>query len=315
MALKETMAETKRCETCIYYLKSINYCLKLMSIVNDPGAPPCMAPEKEAEVGIEKLKTPMSLLEEAPSYKLDLDSVAPTGIKGLDTVLGGGFLRGKTYLVAGETGAGKTIFSMQFLITGALNGEPGVYLAIDEPAEHVLKGLRRFGWGIVDDLIKRKKLLFLDMRTHFSKIYLKDERRKIEPRFVIEQILKNVERVNAKRLVIDPIAPLIYGWDVDVLYTREFLREMVFALEKRGSITTIMTSEVPTGSNRLSRFGVEEFLATGILVLGLEEIKGSIHRVLYVRKARWAPVKPQKYIFEIVPAKGIVIIGRYEDYL
>jgi circadian clock protein KaiC len=235
-----------------------------------------------------------------------------TGIPELDAALGGGFIRGKTYLVAGETGAGKTIFSIQFLLTGALQyGEPGVYVAVDEPTEQLLKGLKRFGWDVTE-LVRRRMLSFLDMRPHFSKIYLREERRKIEPRFVIEGILNHVKKVKAKRLVIDPIAPLIYGGSQeDVLYVREFLRELVFAIERIGTVTTVMTSEVPTGSRLLSRFGVEEFLASGILVLGLEEIEGDVVRVLYVRKARWAPAKPVKFVFDIEPGRGIVIKGFY----
>jgi circadian clock protein KaiC len=235
-----------------------------------------------------------------------------TGIPELDAALGGGFIKGKTYLVAGETGAGKTIFSIQFLLTGALQyGEPGVYVAVDEPTEQLLKGLKRFGWDVTE-LVRRRMLSFLDMRPHFSKIYLREERRKIEPRFVIEGILNHVKKVKAKRLVIDPIAPLIYGGSQeDVLYVREFLRELVFAIERIGTVTTVMTSEVPTGSRLLSRFGVEEFLASGILVLGLEEIEGNVVRVLYVRKARWAPAKPVKFVFDIEPGRGIVIKGFY----
>ncbi|MEM2218014.1 MAG: ATPase domain-containing protein [Thermofilaceae archaeon] len=240
----------------------------------------------------------------------------PTGIEVLDEFLGGGFIRGKTYLIAGETGAGKTIFSIQFLLTGAIQyGESGVYVAIDEPTDQLLKGLKRFGWDI-EPLIKAGLLRFLDMRTHFSKIYLKDERKKIEPKFIIESILNVVKKAKAKRLVIDPIAPLIYGGSPDdVLYVREFLREMVCALERIGTLTTVMTSEVPTGSKQLSRFGVEEFLASGIIVLGLEEIKGDVRRVMYVRKARWTPAKPVKLIFDIETGKGIVIRGAYRDFI
>jgi len=237
---------------------------------------------------------------------------ASTGIPELDKALGGGFIRGKTYLVAGETGAGKTIFSLQFLLTGALyHNEPGVYIAIDEPTDQLLKGLKRFGWDVTE-LVKSKMLTFLDMRTHFSKIYLREERKKIEPRFIIESVLNAVKKAKAKRLVIDPIAPLIYGGSSeDVLYVREFLREMVFAIERVGTITTVMTSEVPTGSKMLSRFGVEEFLASGIIVLGLEEVKGGVVRVMYLRKARWAPAKPVKFIFDIEPGRGIVVKGLY----
>ncbi|RLE73713.1 MAG: recombinase RecA [Thermoprotei archaeon] len=307
------MAQRRSCDKCFYYLPSVRYCTKLEVIVSDPSSPPCLMPMQRASP---RPVASAAKIEEAPSKPQppsSSDEFVPTGIDGLDEILSGGFLRGKTYLIAGETGTGKTIFSLQFLIHGALNGEPGVYLAIDEPTEHLLRGVRRFGWSIVDELIEKRRLLFLDMRTHFSRIYLRDEKRRIEPRFVIEQILKNVDRIGAKRLVIDPIAPLMYGGSGDVLQAREFLREMVFALERRRDVTTIMTSEIPTGSKQLSRFGVEEFLATGIIMLGLEEINGRIYRVMFIRKARWSPVRPSKYVFEIVRAKGIVLKGPIEQ--
>ena len=294
-----------------------------MRFISDPNNPPCIGVQAISPSINQQVSNPVVqavsedqdlgvvVIREKPRY----DRVyAKTGIELLDKLLGGGFLRGKTYLVAGETGCGKTIFSLQFLVYGALNGEPGVYLAIDEPTEHLLRGIKRLGWDVTE-LIEDGKLLFLDMRTHFSKIYMKEERKKIEPRFIIESIINNIRKIKAKRLVIDPVAPLMYGGSTDVLYAREFLREMVFSLEKLRTVTTIMTSEIPSGSNKLSRFGVEEFLASGIIVLSLNEIRGRILRVMYIRKARWAPVHPCKYVFEIVPGKGIVLKGPLENYV
>jgi len=343
------------CLNCPLYIASRSYCLKLKTKVQDPYNPPCRfgepqvykAPVTEAPATQAAqqsvVETPVAQpvyaqaalpqpAQEIPYYDSEpysddvalsspglvaqrLDLFAPTGVPGLDEILAGGFLRGKTYLVAGEAGCGKTILSIQFLIHGALRGEPGLYIAIDEPTNQLLRGLKLFGWDL-GDLISSRKLMFLDMRTHFSKIYMREERKHIEPRYIIEQILAAAKKIGAKRLVIDPIAPLVYGGrEEDVLYAREFLREMVFAIEKTGELTTIMTSEIPTGSTKLSRFGVEEFLASGIIVLGIEEIYGNVERVMYIRKARWAPVKPSKYIFDIVSGKGIVIREPLSEYI
>ncbi len=333
-----TTLPTRRmtCYDCPYYLRSRSYCLKLKQVVPDPNNPLCQtlqqpamsnpgtgAPIASAASPQANVAVPAQAVTYAQQYGVPREATgyspfkvyAPTGVPKLDEILGGGFLRGKTYLVAGEAGCGKTILSLQFLLHGASLGEPGVYIAIDEPTSQLLRGLRMFGWD-VRPLIAERKLLFLDMRTHFSKIYLRDERRKIEPKYVIESILNAAKKIRAKRLVIDPIAPLVYGGkEEDVLYAREFLREMVFAIEKTGELTTIMTSEIPTGSTKLSRFGVEEFLASGIIVLSIEEIDGEIERVMYIRKARWAPVKPSKYIFEIKTGEGIIIRESLSEYL
>jgi len=59
-----------------------------------------------------------------------------TGITELDAVIEGGLIKGKTYLVVGEPGTGKTVFGLQFLMSGLLQKEKGLYVAIDEkPAE------------------------------------------------------------------------------------------------------------------------------------------------------------------------------------
>ena len=316
------------CKKCKYYLPEISYCTKLKTSVINPENPPCLGKffipnnmKLEDSSNNSPLVRSMLRRNDASITNnfafLKYESrYAPTGISKLDAILKGGVLRGKTYLIAGETGCGKTIFSLQFLIYGASRlNEPGVYLAIDEPSSHIIKGLKSFGWDL-KELVESRKLLFLDMRGHFRKLYLRDKERRIDPHVIIDSIIKNVRKINAKRLVIDPIAPLMYGsTEEDILYAREFLREMIFSIEGLENVTTIITSEIPTGSNKLSRFGVEEFLATGIIVLTLYEVKGKIYRVIYIRKTRWAPVAPAKYIFEIHPGVGIIIKGSLDRVL
>ncbi|MEM2487625.1 MAG: ATPase domain-containing protein, partial [Thermoproteota archaeon] len=74
--------------------------------------------------------------EHAPEYSLR----TPTGIVGLDKIIDGGLIRGKTYLVAGETGTGKTIFSLRFMLKGIEIGEPCVYVPFDETIEGTVEG-------------------------------------------------------------------------------------------------------------------------------------------------------------------------------
>ncbi|RLF99149.1 MAG: hypothetical protein DRN47_04180, partial [Candidatus Wolframiiraptor sp.] len=71
-----------------------------------------------------------------------------TGIPKLDQMLGGGLLKGRTYLVTGETGVGKTILSLQFLLEGLKNGEQCIYVSLDERIEGVLRGALSLGWDL-----------------------------------------------------------------------------------------------------------------------------------------------------------------------
>ncbi|HDD34092.1 MAG TPA: recombinase RecA [Thermofilaceae archaeon] len=237
---------------------------------------------------------------------LEVDLVK-TGIEGLDELIGGGFIKGRTYLVAGETGTGKTIFALNYLLYGALNGEPGVYLLVDEEYENFMAGAKSFGWDL-EVLVKRGLLSIVTLLPDFV------ERVKSKPvetivNSIVESLRDEAERIGAKRLVIDPIAPLVVG-EESVARMREYVRSLLTLLERRLGTTAIVTSEVPTGTLRLSRFGVEEFLASGVIVLTLRRLGNRFVRALWVRKMRWRPAEPAMYQFDIVPGKGIVV---YKD--
>ncbi len=248
-------------------------------------------------------------------HVVQYDTRAPTGIQGLDEWLGGGLRRGETYLIAGETGTGKTIFGIQFLKHGSDLGETGIYITIDEPSDDVKRGVREsLGWDL-EAYELSGRLVILDFRTYF-RVYDKEGSISLDPRDLAKTIAEYVGKYNAKRLVIDPIAPLVITSHRDVLWIREYLRELIFQLKKIKDITTIMTSEIPTGeTNKMSRFGVEEYLAGGVIKLSLEEHGGKLHRVMFIRKMRWMPLEPLKLVFEIHTYHGIVVKGLFNDYV
>ena len=250
------------------------------------------------------------------NYVTYFEDRAPLGIPYLDTyILKGGLRRGEVYLVAGEAGMGKTIFSLKFLKTGADYGEVGIYVTVDEPSEDVKVGVKQaVGWDL-ESYEMNGKLYILDLRTHF-KIYAREGKVPIiDPRDLAKLIIDNVKKYGAKRLVIDPIAPLIITSHQDILWIREYMRELVFQLKKLKDVTTIITSEIPTGENKISRFGVEEYLAGGVIVLSLEEYNNQLYRIMFIRKMRWMPVRPIKLVFDIVPYEGIIVYGTLDQVL
>src|ERR1700722_20733620 len=86
---------------------------------------------------------------------------SPTGILGFDEITGGGLPRGRTTLVAGGPGCGKTIFGLQFLVNGAKNfGEPGIFVAFEEESRRIAANAESFGWRLSQ--LRRSKLLFVD---------------------------------------------------------------------------------------------------------------------------------------------------------
>ncbi len=86
---------------------------------------------------------------------------APTGIAGFDEITGGGLPRGRTTLLAGGPGSGKTIFGLRFLVHGAEScGEPGIFVAFEEASRRIVANAESFGWNL--PALQRRKLYFLD---------------------------------------------------------------------------------------------------------------------------------------------------------
>jgi KaiC/GvpD/RAD55 family RecA-like ATPase len=75
------------------------------------------------------------------------------GVEGIDALIEGGVPRGAAVLVAGETGTGKSVLCLQFLLAGIREGEPGVFLTAGEPGR-VFETAASLGWdlrGAVED--------------------------------------------------------------------------------------------------------------------------------------------------------------------
>src|SRR6185369_2337071 len=90
---------------------------------------------------------------------------APTGIEGLDEITGGGLPRGRTTLVMGTPGSGKTVFALETLVKGASNwGEPAIFVAFEENSRQVVRNAATFGWDL--EALEKEKLFFLDTRKY-----------------------------------------------------------------------------------------------------------------------------------------------------
>src|SRR5579863_1810993 len=82
----------------------------------------------------------------------------PTGINGLDEITLGGLPQGRTTLVCGSAGCGKTLLGMEFLVRGATEfGEPGVCISFEETAEELASNVASLGFDI-NHLIARRQM-------------------------------------------------------------------------------------------------------------------------------------------------------------
>jgi KaiC/GvpD/RAD55 family RecA-like ATPase len=77
-----------------------------------------------------------------------MDNRVPTGIPGLDRMLGGGLIAGRPYLVTGGTGSGKTLLGLTFLLEGVRRGEEVLLVAVDEPPGEIVENVRSLDWDL-----------------------------------------------------------------------------------------------------------------------------------------------------------------------
>lgn len=225
-----------------------------------------------------------------------------SGIEGLDRLLDGGYPEGRAYLVAGEPGCGKTIFTLQFLLEGARNGEKGVFITVDEKPQHLIEDAKSLGLDLEKPL-KEGLIQILDVTSYFSTLDFSESG--IDTKRIIEDIQRFIGQAGARRVAIDPIAPLMFA-DQSRPEINKYIRDLIFALEEDGC-TSLLTSYVPVGSSQVSHHGIEEFAASGIIVLRLEKRDASVVRTLWVRKMRSTQNELSIYGFEIIPERGLVV--------
>ena len=226
------------------------------------------------------------------------------GIEGLDPLLFGGLPKGRAYLVAGEPGTGKTILCLQFLLEGLKNGEKTMYITFDEKADHIIADAATLGWNL-EPYFNSGLIQILDVTAYFGALK-KEDGHIIDLQKTMTNIVKLVHDSQIQRLAIDPIVPILL-MQQQTSEVIEYIRNLIFSLESTQHCTTLLTSYVPVGSNRLSSHGVEEFAASGIIVLKLLSQNSQKIRSISIRKMRGSCVDFNDYHFDILAHRGIVI--------
>ncbi|MBU7047869.1 MAG: AAA family ATPase [Theionarchaea archaeon] len=228
-----------------------------------------------------------------------------TGIPGLDEIIGGGFPKGTNILVCGGSGTGKTIFCTQFLVEGIKKGEPGIFITLEERTSDLREEMLPLGWDLAE-YERNGDLIIIDAAS--SRINLPStEEFKMGGGFDIDSLVLEIHRaatkIDAKRLIIDSIPAL----ELKINESSEF-RKALFRLSSlllEIGLTSLMTTE-STDPYMISRYGIEEFVARGVIVLSLEEEIADLRRYLRVRKIRGTLHSLRSVPFEITK-NGIVL--------
>ena len=234
----------------------------------------------------------------------DLDRLRiPTGIPGLDQMLSGGVPSGHVVLVTGLPGTGKTCFGLQFLAHGLGLGEKAVYLSLEEDAPQLLAAARLFGWPL-DDAVSKGLLRIVRLDPKETKQNLHR---------LQSELPGELKALGPRRIVVDSVSLLNMLSD-DEPARRATLFALAAACKGTGA-TSVFTAEADPTHPGISRDGLSEYVADGVVLLGYSQGEegrrvGLSLRVLKMRRTAHAR-SPQPY--QIGP-RGITVDAQAVDF-
>ena len=232
----------------------------------------------------------------------------PSGIAALDALLEGGFPKGRSVLVTGEPGTGKTIFALQFLMEGLARGEKGIYVAADEGPADIMEQAASLGWDL-EGHVEQKELAILNAGTYLSSLPGSNKDRHLDIHKAIGDLAGFVNRLDAKRLVLDPAGPFVLLRDT-ATRIQDQTRLLIKLLRTTMPTTNVLTSYAVPRTGERSMHGIEEYLVAGTIVLEMIWQDGHFVRSLVVEKMRCTDVKPSQHEFDIVKGRGVILLTR-----
>jgi circadian clock protein KaiC len=230
-----------------------------------------------------------------------------TGIQGLDELIEGGFPLNRSFLITGEPGTGKSIFALQFLVEGLARGERGVYVAADEDANDILEQAASIGWDL-EQYTDTKELSILNAGTYLSSLPTPGREKHVDIHRAIGDLAIHVNRMQAKRLVLDPAGPFVLLRD-SAARIQDQTRLLIKLLRSSTKTTNLLTSYAVPRTGEPTLHGIEEYLVAGTIVLEMILQNGRLARRLVIEKMRCTDVKPAQHEFDIVKGHGIVLQG------
>lgn len=207
---------------------------------------------------------------------------APTGITGFDEITGGGLPRGRTTLLVGGPGSGKTILALQFLVHGARDcKEPGIFVAFEETSKRIVSNAESFGWNFGE--LRRKKLFFLDAQPMAELV----QSGNFDFGGMFAALDAQTRKMKARRIVFDALDVVLALLPDAAAKRREIYRlhEWLLARELTGLIT-LKAGGDETSTVSHEPFCSMQFMVDCIVILNHSVVLGVSQRNMRVQKYR-----------------------------
>jgi circadian clock protein KaiC len=238
--------------------------------------------------------------------KKGIEKVA-TGIDGFDEISGGGIPHGRTTLVVGGSGCGKTVFALQTLVHGARDlGEPGIFVAFEENSRQIVANAASFGWDV--DALERGKLFFLDARLA-PNVQRTGE---FDLTGLLASISAKAQQMGARRIVFDSIDVMLAILDDVQAERREIYRLHDWLLQS--GMTGVVTSRLEGADpSRPNRYSFMHFMADCVVALQMRVQDRVSMRDMRIMKCRGSSFAENEFPMVIGPS-GIEVAGIPDAY-
>lgn len=222
--------------------------------------------------GIE-IYTPRITIQRIPAADKMMPGNGPyriqVGISKLDDLLGRGIPYGSSLLISGVAGTGKTLLLLEFIYRGAKEyGEKGIFFSFEETKERIIANARGMGWDIDNEIEKGNiEIIFIP-----------------QPEILVEKhllMMKDcIERIGAKRIAIDSASVFVHK-----ITDSQVVREKIFQLAtlvQAAQAVGFLATDIPYGSTKISRFGVEETVVDGVILLTATNRENDLKRDRFI---------------------------------
>jgi circadian clock protein KaiC len=229
----------------------------------------------------------------------------PTGINGFDDIAMGGLPQGRSTLVTGTAGSGKSLFAMEFLARGiTLFDEPGVFVTFEETPEDIRINAASLDFDIAG-WEHEGKWLFVDATMPTIEQAPPVGAFDFSP--LIARIEHAVLQIDARRVSLDPLSAILARFANAGIVRAELLRAST-ELQRLG-VTSVLTAEKDNESAAGSRHGVEEFVPANVVTLRNALELGKRRRTIEIVKFRGATHRTGEWLFAIDPGSGLTVIS------
>ena len=223
----------------------------------------------------------------------------PTQIAGLDEVLEGGLPQGRTTLVSGGPGSGKTVLGLEFLCRAANDGTPGVFITFEERAEAIRKNALSMGFDLAA-LEKAGKVAIVEARLMGGEIHSGD----FDINGLLAIIDGHAKRIGAKQVVMDALDVLMRVFDDPQRERNELYRLHDWLVDRK--FTSILTVKVQQDGALAHRYEFLDFMADCVIRLDHRVLVQVATRRLRVIKCRGSAFGTNEYPY-VIGRSGIIL--------